>query len=118
MFRPMTRRFGWLIALTFVVIIVTALLFALTKMVYRINANQVGIMLKLDNLVKDKAAKDVEVRTALDDIYRTLYAAPAENPKSADTRRPSAVELWQRNRDQELRNRILRLERWRYEMEH
>lgn len=116
MFRPMTRRFGWLIALTFIVIIVTALLGALTRMVYRINANQVWIMLTLENLAKDRAAKDAEVRNALNDIYRTLYATP--EPSATPPRRPSSVELWQQNRDKELRERLIRLERWRYTMEH
>jgi hypothetical protein len=55
----------------------------------------------------DREGKDQAWRAEFDNIYRTLYSPPEP------TRRPSAVELWQINRDKELRDRIRALEQWR-----
>jgi len=67
---------------------------------------------------RDEAAADAAIRTELDTIYKTLYAPP-DNPAATvqPPRQPSAVELWQRTRDKELRDRILRLEQWRLRQE-
>lgn len=57
------------------------------------------------------------IRNEVDGMYRTLYTDP---DLKADVtvpptppREPSSVEIWQRNRDKELRDRIGRLEQWR-----
>jgi hypothetical protein len=64
---------------------------------------------------KDRAAKDEAIRAELDTIYRTLYSSP--ETVTPQPRQPSQVELWQRTRDKELRDRILRLEQWRLRQE-
>jgi len=55
------------------------------------------------------------VRRELDTIYQTLYSPP-DTPATLP-RQPSQVELWQRTRDKELRDRINRLEQWRLRQE-
>lgn len=70
--------------------------------------------LTLDAEQKERAKKDEEIRKELDLIYSTLYA-PLETP--TQQRQPSTVELWQRNRDAELRNRINALERRMFKLE-
>lgn len=73
-----------------------------------------------DTHVREKAVLDKVIQEQLDAFYRTLYTdpdlkkalePPAKTP--AGVRQPSYVELWQRNRDKELRDRINRLELWR-----
>jgi hypothetical protein len=64
---------------------------------------------------KDRAAKEDAIRAELDTIYRTLYSSP--EVATTQPRQPSQVELWQRNRDKELRDRIMRLEQWRLRQE-
>jgi len=61
----------------------------------------------LDAEIARRQVFEEGLRGELDGIQRTLYSAP-EAP--APGRTPSALEAWQRNRDQELRDRIRRLE--------
>jgi hypothetical protein len=62
------------------------------------------------------------VQDQLDTFYRTLYTEVEQKPvtppaKPVPPRQPSTVELWQRNRDKELRDRIRVMEQWRQRME-
>jgi hypothetical protein len=85
---------------------------------------------------RTQAAIAQSVQDQLDTFYRTLYTDPdvkdlqaeadvaaAKVKAAADVaakkllRQPSVVELWQRNRDKELRDRIMRVERWRLDVE-
>lgn len=70
-----------------------------------------------------QAVKQFEesLRAEVDGMYRTLYSDPDKvvvTVPPLPPRTPSAVELWQRNRDKEIRERILKLEQWRYRIEH
>lgn len=74
-------------------------------------------------LLKDRFAdyqrsqdtKEKALRAELEEIERTLYAAPDVPPPPI--RRTSAVETWMANREQELRNRVAALERRLYRLE-
>jgi hypothetical protein len=61
------------------------------------------------------------LRREIDGMYRTLYTDPDKvvpvTTPPVPTRTPSSVELWQRNRDKELRDRIGRLEQWRLRLQ-
>ena len=67
------------------------------------------LRIEYDTHLKNRTDRDDAIRAELDTIYRTLYSPP-DLPAP---RQPSQVELWQQNRDKELRERIQRLEAWR-----
>lgn len=70
---------------------------------------------------RDRVVFAKQVQAQLDGFYRTLYTDPDLKPQVIaviqEPRRPSVVEVWQLNRDKELRTRIERMERWRVEIE-
>jgi len=67
-----------------------------------------ALQIKLDAEIDRRKIMETANRGELDGIQRTLYTAP--DPKVA-LRKPSAVENWQINRDNELRGTIARMER-------
>lgn len=69
--------------------------------------------LRMEIAERDRVAADVrrEYGGRLDLIERNLYGDVAAALAAPPT--TSTVELWQRNRDRELRDRIQRLEEWR-----
>lgn len=97
------------------ILLLTAFLFVSlwARVIYVVRRDERLLQLDIAAYRKDRAAKDAAIRAELDNIYRTLYSPP-EVP-TPQPRQPSQVELWQRNRDKELRDRITRLERWRLE---
>ena len=83
---------------------------------YRVRLEVDLLQLAVEAHVKERQVKDEAWRAEFDTIYRTLYAAPDTTPAAAP-RKPSAVEVWQVNRDKELRDRIRALEQWRQRAE-
>lgn len=76
---------------------------------------------RIDALMTAVAAERARAKTNYDELYRTLYTTmvDAQDAKvtaatTAATRRPSAIELWQANRDKEIAKRLAALEAWRY----
>src|SRR5262249_49463713 len=101
------------VALLVVLGATTALFIALwVYTLYRVQRETTLLRLAVEAHQADRVKLDEAIRQELDTIYRTLYAPPETEP-----RQPSTVELWQRNRDKELRDRIARLEQWRLRME-
>lgn len=84
--------------------------------VYRVRRDIALLRVQFAAHEHDRSAVDASVRAELDRIYQTLYA-PVDTPAATEPRQPSSVELWQRNRDKELRDRLMRLEQWRLRME-
>ena len=78
--------------------------------VYRVKVDVELLRNALEAHVADRQRTDAKWRAEFDTIYRTLYSPPTP---TEPTRKPSAVETWQVNRDKELRARIQRLEEWR-----
>jgi len=97
---------------TLVIFIAAALLFFVLWIyaVYQIRQDIAILRNQFRAHEADRGTKDAAFRAELDTIYRTLYAPP---DVTVPDRQPSQVELWQRNRDKELRDRINRLEQWR-----
>src|SRR5262249_20812611 len=94
------------------VFFVTTLLFIVlwADAVYRVRRAVALLRVELATHERNRLALDASVRAELDRIYQTLYA-PVDTPPPQDVpRQPSSVELWQRNRDKELRDRLTRLE--------
>jgi len=89
-----------------------ALVILAARILYRLDFRTRLLTIELQQEIKTREIKDNALREELDQIYRTLYAPP-----DTKNRQQSQVELWQLNRDRELRQRIQRLERWRYESE-
>jgi len=115
--RSLRRRVAW--CEPFLVIIITLLVVAglalllWTYTLYRLRVEVSLIHLTIDAHLKERAIKDEAWRAEFDRIYGTLY----EPPTATVERKPSAVEVWQINRDKELRARIQRLEEWRLQMQ-
>lgn len=104
------------VAFTVAWVVVAIVLVMWGGMLFRLRREMTLLRIDYSAHLKDRAEKDDAVRAELDTIYRTLYSPPEAAPADA-TRQPSTVELWQRNRDKELRDRINRLEQWRLKME-
>jgi hypothetical protein len=103
-----------LVALIVILLLTTLLFIGLwARVIYVVKRDAHLMQLDIAAYRKDRAAKDTAIRVELDNIYRTLYSPP--EIATPQPRQPSQVELWQRNRDKELRDRINRLERWRLE---
>ena len=123
MFRPLTKireiRISRLQVVAgvwtalFVMLVVCSLTVLGVEMyrLYRVRVELATLRVAYDTHVKERAVLDAGITKQLDMLYRTLYA-PIDLP-TPQPRQPSAVELWQVNRDKELRDRILRLEQWR-----
>jgi len=95
------------------------LLFVLTVMLavrlYSLRREVTLLRIEQEATERERQVWRNSVRKELDTIYQTLYSPPeAVTPLP---RTPSQVELWQRNRDKELRDRIARLEQWRLRQE-
>lgn len=120
MFRPLTpqmRHVKW-----FVIGSLWVLAFALVAFwvwwTYKTRVEMEILKRTLDTHLSERVVTDKAMQEQLDAFYRTLYTDPEAKAKTpAPIRQPSTVELWQRNRDKELRDRILRMERWRLDME-
>lgn len=111
--RAWRHPFGALILMLMVAAGVFCALWIYT--LYRVRVDVGVLQVSLEAHMKDHAVREAAWRAEFDEIYRTLYAPPPP-PATADTepkRRPSSVELWQVNRDTELRARIQALEQWR-----
>src|SRR5262249_61109468 len=91
-------------------------LVCVAAVIYRVRRYIALLLVHLAAHEQDRSAVDASVRAELDRIYQTLYA-PVDTPAATEPRQPSSVELWQRNRDKELRDRLMRLEQWRLRME-
>lgn len=78
-------------------------------------------MHEFDTHYKDYKVFEESMRKQMDALYQTVYTDPAVTVPAieppAPPRQPSYVELWQQNRDKELRDRISRLEQWRLRVE-
>ncbi len=77
-------------------------------------STDISILIDRLNKIEVQMVKDHSTtRTELDELYRVVYGTvPAKIAKGQ-----SSVEAWQRNRDQELRDRIRRLEEWRFKVQ-
>ena len=92
------------------VVMLTALGMGLYSL-YRIRVELSTLRVQYDTHVKERVVLDAGITKQLDMLYRTLYA-PIDLP-TPQPRQPSAVEVWQVNRDKELRQRLVVLEQWR-----
>lgn len=81
----------------------------------RANAQQIEILHnRLESIDRDHTARYNELEAVLfGNIQPKVDQRQAQPAKPRQTR----IEIWQLNRDKELRERIRQLERWRYEME-
>lgn len=96
------------------VLVLLAVVLLLGVRVYQ-NRREVWVLrLEYQAHLKDRLERDEGLRRELDGVYQTLYT-PLQTP--SEVRKPSAVELWQVNRDKELRERIRQLELWRSRQE-
>jgi hypothetical protein len=111
--RRHTRRYLFYASLVVTIINAILILFWVFAL-YRVQV-EVRVMKSVyESHIKERAVKDEAWRAEFDNIYKTLYSPPETIAVPTDSqRRPSAVELWQVNRDKELRARIQQLERWR-----
>jgi hypothetical protein len=117
-YRPWRRRLRDPLFLLFGALSVITLLAlsAWAYTLYRLRV-EVGLLrIEMGAHERERQVKDEAWRAEFDTIYRTLYSAP-DAPVPEPLRRPSAVELWQKTRDAELRNRIRVLEQWRMRMD-
>ncbi len=64
--------------------------------------------------VQAQAGRDKAIEDLLTQLSLTIWTKPGQ---TAPDRRPSAVELWQINRDAELQKRLRALEQWRFRAE-
>src|SRR5262245_56861694 len=75
--------------------------------VYSLRRELILLRIECEASVREREVWRGSVRTELDKVYQTLYTPP--EVATPQLRQPSQVELWQRNRDKELRDRISRL---------
>jgi len=104
---PLTLSFTAMIGVLLTLIVV------LSTRLYGLRREVTLLRIAIDSQQRDREVWRESVRQELDTIYRTLYSPP-DLPAP---RQPSQVELWQRNRDKELRDRLSRLEQWRMRQE-
>lgn len=83
---------------------------------YQARVELTVLEVQVRRMALERVQQDEIIRKQLDSLYRTLYNPP-EIEKAPEPRKPTYVELWQQNRDKELRERILRLEQWRYRVD-
>lgn len=101
------------VGMALLIIIIIALSFFVIiriRVTYRLETDLAILRQQITDQTKELADARKEAQKALDDMAVTVYG-----PLTTLKRRPSSVEIWQRNRDKELRDRIHRLEQWRYE---
>lgn len=114
MFRQMIERLRAALVLALVFVAGLCLIFAALMIINQIYENKAQIGILQERAYSEAATRtkiDQAIRAELDDIYKTIYTAP--DPK----RPPTGIELWQKNRDKELRDRLTRLEQWRFRAE-
>jgi hypothetical protein len=82
------------------------------------NSSEIALLrTEFDDHLKTDKVLYAAMQEWLKAIDAALYAPIPEKPVPAATRKPTAVETWQLNRDKELRERINRLEQWRLRQE-
>jgi hypothetical protein len=114
MFRQVIERLRSALILLLISAAGLCLLGATLMIINQIYENKAQIDVLQERAHSDAATRtkiDQAIRAELDDIYKTIYTAP--DPK----RPPTGIELWQKNRDKELRDRLARLEQWRFRAE-
>jgi hypothetical protein len=84
---------------------------------YRNTAQLAILRTEFDEHVKTQRATDKSLQEWIKALDAAIYAPIPEKPVAPALRKPTAVELWQLNRDKELRERIQRLEQWRLRMD-
>jgi hypothetical protein len=98
-----------------IVLAVTVTYAAVTRItVYRNTIEIELIKSRLDGEVVTRGVKDDGINERITALEKTVYVAPG--PKEA-LRRPAALEQWMVNAANELRQRIMALERWRLQQE-
>jgi hypothetical protein len=118
MFRPLTIIEKRLFYIGFVTVLIVALVTLASINRYRLFVVETDYRLLHDRVLSDETARESRweaLRVELDEIERTLYAAPDAPPPPV--RRSSVVEQWMVNNDNELRKRIAALERRLYRLE-
>lgn len=95
-------------------IIVAAMLFYVflrLRVTYQTFAAATLAAQQVQEQAEDLKAFKAQVNAELNTLKATVYG-----PRTAAAK-PSAVELWQRNRDAEIQKRLRALEQWRYRMD-
>lgn len=99
------------LAIAFVLLGTTYML-ARIRIVQRNSTELVALSAHLEALRMANDANLRDINNRLDEIERVLFGDVVEKLEKRPPG-PNRIELWQQNRDKELRDRILRLERWR-----
>lgn len=118
MFRSLTVPERRLVCVGAIVVAIVVIVTLASINRFRIFHAETDVRVLKDQFADYKAAQEAKeraLRAELDEIARTIYASPDTPPPPI--RRPSGVEQWSINRDKEIRERIQRLEAWRYRME-
>src|SRR5262245_34190007 len=106
------RRVQPIVAALFVVALACLALSAVwAYTVYRVRVELDVLRTLIDTHIRERVVQDAAWRKEFQQIYDTLYAAPDTTPPVE--RKPSQVELWQRNRDKAISDRLRALEQWR-----
>jgi|SRR5262245_28336452 len=105
------------ISFTLACLLLATMVVLLTVRLYTIRREVALLAIAIETEQRERETWRGSVRDELDGLYRTVYQ-PVDAPENASkARQPSSVELWQKNRDAELRNRIRVLEQWRARQE-
>lgn len=83
------------------------------RVTYQLERDVAELRSTSEELARTIVALRSEAASRLDLIERTLFGEVAAKLKEPPTPATMPVQPWQRNRDRELRDRILRLEEWR-----
>lgn len=91
------------------------------KATYGMRTEVALLQQKVDEALTEREAAHAQVNTRLDEIERFLFgevlASLMTTAPQPPSERPTPVQLWQRNRDKELRTRLDTLERLRVQNE-
>lgn len=83
------------------------------RVTYRLQSDLSLINAEIRDLHKQLEFYDRNCDVRLSELEREVLGQVTPQPPKLGRTGPSRIELWQRNRDQELRDRIRALERWR-----
>lgn len=82
------------------------------------NASELALVhAELRDHLKNDAVLDAALKDWVKALDAAIYAPIPDKPVPVGTRKPTAVETWQVNRDRELRERLQRLEQWRMRLD-
>lgn len=115
MLRPLGKRDAVAAVIIFVLTVACTYLTFRVRVTYWNETELKLLRQQVESMRQVYVSDRTTLRAELDEVERTLYSQPSAT--TTIIRRPSVVEQWQINRDKELRDRVVQLERWRYRME-